>query len=454
MSSSSATSSDTLSADYPCQRLQISANVVYQISELPNGLRIATAEMPHMASASLGFWAAVGSRHESASEHGAAHFVEHLLFKGTQTRSASAIAREVEGAGGSLDAYTSEDHTCYYARGPAELFESMADVIADMYQHPALKPADIDNERSVIKEEIAMVFDQPSQYLDDLLSAAAWGEQNPLGRPITGTTKSISALGQSELKHFFDRHYVGCQSIIAAAGNITHQQTLDAVASRMANLPAGTLPVLEKPCLQKSSAAFSVATRETEQIHFSIAFHAFDRKDDHRYSQKLLSVLLGENMSSLLFQKLREEEAVCYSIQSDVTTFEDAGMFHIYCALDPQHLTRALEVITCTLNDLRHKLADAQMLAEAKSYAIGQSQIALESTSSQMTWLGESIMAYGKLIDPAKSQQRLEAVNLEQIRHVANELFTPERLIIAAVGPQGIESTLAKWQKEYSAVNK
>lgn len=454
MSSSSTTSGDELFADYPCQRLQISSSVVYQISELPNGLQIATAEMPHMASVSLGFWAAIGSRHETAIEHGAAHFVEHLLFKGTHTRSANAIAREIEGAGGSLDAYTSEDHTCYYTRGPAELFESMVDVLADMYQHPALKPADIENERLVIKEEIAMVFDQPSQYLDDLLSAAAWGEQNPLGRPITGTTKSISALGPNELKHFFDHHYVGCQSIVAAAGNITHQQNLTAVASRMTNLPTGVLPILEKPHLQKSPAAFSVATRETEQIHFSIAFHAFDRRDDRRYAQKLLSVLLGENMSSLLFQKLREEEAVCYSIQTDVTTFEDAGLFHIYCALDPEHLARALEVITHTLNDLRQHPADARMLAEAKSYAIGQSRIALESTSSQMTWLGETIMAHGKLIDPEKSQHRLEAVNLEQIRQVASELFTPDRLIIAAVGPNGVESTLAKWQAEYKAANK
>ncbi len=454
MNKSSLTPQISAQQSYKTQRLIISSDVSYEVSELPNGVRIATAEMPHMTSASLGFWAAVGSRHESTAEHGVAHFVEHLLFKGTASRSANVIAREIEGVGGSLDAYTSEDHTCYYTRGPAELFESMTDVLADMYQHPSLKPADIENERSVIKEEIAMVYDQPSQYLDDLLSAAAWGAGKPLGRSITGTTESISGIGQAELRHFFQRAYVGSQTIVTAAGNITHAQTLKFVAARMENLPAGTVSLSKKPQLQNSAAALCVATRECEQIHFSIAFHAFDRHDDRRYAQKLLSILLGENMSSLLFQKLREQEAVCYSIQSDVMTFEDAGLFHIYCALDPENLGRALEVITHTLHRLRQELPEPHSLEEGKAYAVGQSRIALESTSAQMTWVGEAIMDYGKLLDPAKSQQQLEAVSREDIRQVATELFAPERLVIAAVGPKGVESTLTKWQAEYGEVNK
>lgn len=439
---------------YKSQRLNLSQDVSYEISELPNGVRIATAEMPHMASVSLGFWASVGSRNEAPDEHGAAHFVEHLLFKGTESRSASAIVREIEGVGASVDAYTSEDHTCYYTRGPAELFDSMADVLADMYQHSTFQPADIENERSVIKEEIAMVYDQPSQYLDDLLSAAAWGADKPLGRSITGTTESISALGQRELKHFFDRSYIGAQCIVTAAGNVTHAQTLEVLAPRLENLAPGERQVLVKPQLQSAQAAFCVASRDTEQIHFSIAFHAFDRHDDQRYAQKLLSVLLGENMSSLLFQKLREEEAVCYSIQTDVMTYEDAGLFNIYCALDPEHLSRALEVIADTLAQLRRELPDAHSLEESKAYTIGQSRIALESTSAQMTWVGEAVMAYGRLLDPANSQKRLQAVSCEDIRQVAAELFSPERLVIAAVGPEGVESTLANWRDEYGKGNK
>lgn len=432
------------------ERLTISSGVTYEVSELPNGVRIATAEMPHMASASLGFWSTVGSRHETAANHGVAHFVEHLLFKGTTSRSASAIAREIEGVGGSLDAYTSEDHTCYYTRGPADLFESMADVLADMYQHPLLKTADINNERAVIKEEIAMVYDQPSQYLDDLLSAAAWGSENPLGRSITGTVDSLERLGCTELKRFFDEGYVGCQTIVTAAGNITHGQMLDVIGARLETLPLGQLWPVEKPERQGPGGSLCVATRETEQIHFSIAFHSFDRHDDRRYALKLLSILLGENMSSLLFQKLREEEAVCYSIQSDVMSYHDAGLFHIYCALDPEHLPRALEVISDTLNDLRQGVTDESSLREAKAYAIGQSRIALENTSSQMTWVGESIMGYGKLIDPADSQARIEAVSCEDIRQVADELFDASGLVVAAVGSKGIESILEAWRDDFS----
>lgn len=439
---------------FKTERLSIASGVSYEVSTLPNGVRIATAEMPHMASASLGLWSSVGSRHETASEHGVAHFVEHMLFKGTASRTATAIAREVEGVGGSLDAYTSEDHTCYYARGPADLFEPMADVLADMYQHPALKPADIDNERAVIKEEIAMVYDQPSQYLDDLLSAAAWGSGNPLGRSITGTVESLEKLEHTDLKSFFERCYVGCQTIVTAAGNITHEQTLAAIAPRLDKMSAGKAMLVDKPERQAQADSLCVATRETEQTHFAIAFHAFDRHDDKRFAQKLLSVLLGENMSSILFQKLREEEAVCYSIQTDITTFEDAGLFHIYCALDPQHLNRALQVIANTLNGLRQQVQAESFVKEAKAYAIGQSQIALESTSSQMTWVGESIMAHGRLIDPADAQARLEAVNCEDICRVANELFDPGRLVMAAVGPEGIEPILVAWRDEFGKSNK
>ncbi|MCF6312111.1 MAG: insulinase family protein [Verrucomicrobiales bacterium] len=436
------------------QRLELSESVTYELSELPNGVQIATAEMPHMASASLGFWASVGSRHERPAEHGAAHFIEHLLFKGTHSRSASAIAREIEGVGASIDAYTSEDHTCYYTRGPAELFEPMADVLADMFQHPCLKTADIDNERGVIKEEISMVYDQPSQYLDDLLSGAAWGEHNPLGRPITGTLASLDTLRQAELQDFFKRSYVGSQCVVTAAGNITHQQTLDAIASRLEKLPAGKVAALAQPALQTGKSAFCVAKRDTEQVHFSIAFHAYDRHDDRRYAQKLLSILLGENMSSLLFQKLREEEAVCYSIQTDVMTFKDAGLFNIYCALDPEHLERALAVIKQTLKQLRQQACDECCLQESKSYAIGQSRVALESTSSQMTWLGEGLMAYERLVDPTISQQRLQAVSGEQVQQLASELFQAQRLVIAAVGPKGTKPILAKWRAEFDDKNK
>lgn len=431
-----------------------SSGVVYEVSELPNGVRIATAEMPHMASASLGLWATVGSRHELAAEHGAAHFIEHLLFKGTPTRSASEIAREIEGIGGSLDAYTSEDHTCYYTKGPADMFDPMVDVLADMYRNSILRPADIDNERSVIKEEIAMVRDQPSQYLDDILSAAAWGENHPLGRSIAGTVESLDQLDRASLGSFFKRAYIGPQTVVTAGGNLTHQQVLAKIAPRLGELPVGQSSPVSSLQPQTGEGGFGLATMETEQVHFSIAFHAFNRHQDERYAQKLLCVLLGENMSSLLFQKLREEEAVCYSIQSDIMMFDDAGLFHIYCALDPEHLSHALQIIAQTLDELRREAPAEAKLEEAKGYVVGQSRIALENTGAQMTWLGESIMAYGRLVDPLDSQARIKAVSPKDILRVANTLFDPARLVVAAVGPDGVEAPLRQWQEDYCEQNK
>jgi predicted Zn-dependent peptidase len=430
------------------------SGVVYEVSELPNGIRIATAEMPHMASASLGLWATVGSRHELAAEHGAAHFIEHLLFKGTPARSASEIAREIEGIGGNLDAYTSEDHTCYYTKGPAEMFDPMVDVLADMYRNPTLRTADIDNERSVIKEEIAMVRDQPSQYLDDILSAAAWGDSHPLGRSIAGTIESLDRLDRASLGSFFKRAYIGRQTVVTAAGNITHQQALAEIAPRLGAIRAGQPLPVQSPHSPPGGGGFGLATMETEQVHFSIAFHAFNRHEDERYIQKLLCVLLGENMSSLLFQKLREEEAVCYSIQSDIMMFDDAGLLHIYCALDPEHLSRALQIIAQTLDELRRNAPSEGKLEEAKGYVVGQSRIALENTGAQMTWLGESIMSYGRLVDPLDSQTRIKAVSSKDIQRVANTLFEPGRLVVAAVGPEGVEAPLRQWQRDFCKQNK
>ncbi len=441
-------------AGYPRGLPSPVSGVVYELSELANGVRVATAEMPHMASVSLGLWAAVGSRHETDAEHGAAHFIEHLLFKGTPARSASAIAREIEGIGGSLDAYTSEDHTCYYSKGPADMFGPMADVLVDMYQHPSLKPADIDNERSVINEEIAMVHDQPSQYLDDILSAAAWGGNHPLGRSIAGTVESLARLDRTRLQSFFNRTYTGHQTVVTAAGAITHQQVLEEIGPRLEAMPAGQPLPIQGPRLQTGDKGFGLATMDTEQVHFSVAFLAHDRHREERYTQKLLCVLLGENMSSLLFQKLREEEAVCYCIQSDVTLLEDAGLLHIYCALDPEHLARALQIFTRILDELKRKPPSQAKLEEAKGYVVGQSRIALENTGAQMTWLGESIMAYGRLIDPLDSQLRIQAVGPEDIQRMANTLFDPQRLVVAAVGPDGVEVPLRQWQRDFSSENK
>lgn len=418
-------------------------------TRLENGTTLAATEMPHMESVAIGLWTGLGSRHENAETSGAAHFIEHLLFKGTPTRNASDIAREIERIGGSVNAFTSEDHTCYYVSGPADRFELLADVLCDMYSHPLMEPSEIDLERDVIKEEIAMVRDQPGQWLEDLLSEAAWGD-HPLGRCITGTPETLDNIDRSTLFQVHGDGYVGQQTFATVAGRIDAETVHAALAQRLGALSSGQ-PTIMAPAPAPGSPS-RIEIDDIEQAHLAIGFHAPDRHDDRRYALTLLNVILGENMSSLLFQKMREREAVCYNVQSDVMTFDGTGMLHIYSAVDPKNLDRSLTLIAETLRELVESKLDADIVADAKSYVIGQSRIGLENTSSQMMWAGESLLAYNRVCDPEVSHQRIAAVTAKEMRDLAVGLFTPENLVVAAVTPGICAARIEDWSAKFSAV--
>lgn len=405
--------------------------------------------MPHMHSVAIGLWTGLGSRHESARTNGAAHFIEHLLFKGTASRDAATIAREIERIGGSVNAFTSEDHTCYYVSGPAEHTEHLCDVLCDMYSHPLMEESDVDLERDVIKEEIAMVRDQPSQWLEDLLSEAAWGDDHPLGRSITGTAETLDGMNRETLLATHAIGYIGSQTVATIAGRIDSDAALDVLGQRLSDLPVGE-PTAMMPSPPPGCPP-RIKVDDIEQAHLAIGFHAPSRHDESRYALKLLNVILGENMSSLLFQKLREQEAVCYSVQSDVMTFDDTGLLHIYAAVDPKNLDRTLAVTSETLADLIASDIDEATVEDAKSYVIGQSRIALESTSSQMMWAGESLLSYDRVRDPEISHQRIAAVTAAEMRSIASSLFTPQNLVVAAVSPKACVAPLENWAAKFSA---
>ena len=421
-----------------------------QTTRLPNQVTLAATPMPHMHSVAIGLWTGLGSRHESAHTSGAAHFIEHLLFKGTPSRDAATIAREIERIGGSVNAFTSEDHTCYYVSGPAERTEDLCDVLCDMYSHPLMQADDVDLERDVIKEEIAMVRDQPSQWLEDLLSEAAWGIDHPLGRTITGTSETLDAIHRDTLLAVHGAGYVGSQTVATVAGRIESDKAFDILSTRLADLPPGQTTVMAPA--PGPGAPSRIEIDDIEQAHLAIGFHAAGRHDESRYALKLLNVILGENMSSLLFQKLREQEAVCYSVQSDVMTFDDTGLLHIYAAVDPKNLDRTLAVTTATLADLIATNIDEATVEDAKTYVIGQSRIALESTSSQMMWAGESLLSYDKVRDPEVSHERIAAVTADEMRTLAATLFRPENLVLAAVTPKECVRPLETWHEKFSLV--
>lgn len=406
----------------------------YSLTTLENGIRVASVEMSHMQSVSVGFWAGIGARFESRRLSGISHFIEHLMFKGTRRRSARQIIESVEGVGGYMNAFTSEDHTCYYAKVASSHFGQLCDVLSDMYQNSRFAPDEIEREREVIREEILMYRDQPAQYAQELLSETMWPAQ-PLGRPLTGTVDSIAALDRRQLTTFMRENYTGRSTVVTAAGSVSHEEVLKEIAPRLRRLKQGRTPRYRR--VPKDSARKSVAlvTQETEQTHLAMGFHAFGRFDERRFALKLLSVILGENMSSRLFQKLREHYGFCYSVHSSIVTFADTGVISICAGLDPGKLERAISVILREIARLCRKAPSKAELQKAQDYTVGQTLMGLESTTNQMIWMGESILGYRKILDPAEVEERIRRITPEEVRQVACHCLNRARLGVAVVGP-------------------
>ena len=421
-----------------------------KIHRFSNGVRLATVSMPHMESVAIGLWTSVGSRHESPGEHGMAHFIEHLLFRGTPSRTAEDISRQIEGLGGTVDGFTVEDHTCYHAKAPADQLELLLDVLTDFYQNPVFDPWEIEAERRIIREEIAMVHDQPAQHLEDLVSQAAWGADHSLGRSITGTEESLAQFTRPDVFDFFKRSYSGCQTVISVAGKIDHFAVAETVEQKMEKLPAGSSVQYEPapPIARRGHSFGKYPSRE--QAHVALAFRSADRHDPDRYAQKLLNVMLGENMSSRLFQHIREQLGLCYEVQSDLVAFSDAGLLQIYLALDPENLSSALHAVSGILDNLcRHTIADEE-LDQAKRFIGGQSRIGLENTSSQMMWAGESLLSFDKWIDPDKILEKLDSVTIGDVQSAARKLFLSGGLSTSLAGSPRSDAVLREWAAKYT----
>ena len=426
----------------------------YLLTTLANGTRIATIEMPHMHSVSVGIWAAVGGRHEPEPICGISHFIEHLMFKGTKKRSAKKITEAVEGLGGYLNAFTTEDHTCYYAKAAANHLPTLCDVLGDMYTDSQFAPPEIERERDVIREEILMYHDNPGQHVQELLSEALWPD-HPLGRPLTGTVESISGLTREKFFEFKEAHYGGRTTIVTVAGRIAHERVLELMIPVLSQLPCGQVPSFAKADEARDASPRSAKGRrpveiralkqEIEQTHLAMGFHAFGRLDERRYALKLLSVILGENMSSRLFQKLRERYGFCYSVQSGVVSLEDTGALTIFAGLDPAKQEKALKVVMEEVDRISTRPPTRSELKKAQDYTIGQTLMGLESTTNQMMWMGESLLGYGNVLDPAEVERRLLEVTPEDVRAVAEGCFQQARLGMAVIGLTPDEEKIRRW---------
>ena len=405
----------------------------YDSRILPGGFRLAVASLPHSECAALSIHLPAGSRDDPAHQSGLAHFVEHMVFKGTDRRDARAISMEPEDAGASLNACTSEDLITYEARGDAETLPLLADVLADIVWHANFPEAEITLEREVIGEEIVMYRESPSDHIGDLISAALWSP-HPLGEAIAGSEKSIARIDRAALVAFRDTQHFRSDAVIAVAGPFTLDQAADILLPHLPTaraIPQGlpldpsTLPAPQQLREQ----------RDTEQLQLALGFRSPGRRDPRRHALRLLAMILGESASSRLFQELREKRGLCYQISCDVNLFAEAGSLEIHAGLDPESREESLDCIRRELAELRLHGPRPEELARAKRLAISQTKMAMESTAAHASWIGDCLLQYDRLVTPDEVRAEWEKVSTTAIQEIAREVLDESRMALAEIHP-------------------
>ena len=413
------------------------------VTRLANGLTVATTELPHMASVSVGLWVGVGGRHEPLALNGVSHFIEHMLFKGTRRRNAQQISQAVEGIGGYLNAFTTDDNSCFYAKARHDHFPIVLEVLMDMLLNSTFLPGEIEKEREVIKEELHMYLDQPHQHVQELLDQTLWPD-HALGRPLTGTVKSLDALGRRRLIAYERENYVASTVIVAAAGHLRHAAVVKAVERYAKKFPEGQAARAEPFTSAQQAPCIKLFTKDAKQTQLALGVHTCSRHDERRHALRVLNAVLGENMSSRLFQVLREDRGLAYSINSSVDFYEDVGALAISAGVDSDKLEKSLRLIRGELRRLRETLPAPSELRRARDYLIGQIDLSMESTENQMMSLGEQLIDYGKTIPMTQIKRCLQEVTAAQVRAVARDFFTSDRMNLAVVGPRKGDRGLAR----------
>lgn len=408
----------------------------FRLTRLPSGVRVATHTMPGALSTSVGIWLPAGARHEPARLGGAFHFLEHMLFKGTAKRNAFRISCEIEEAGGQLNAFTGEDHMCIYAQAAARHLPKMLDVLCDMLRGSVFPPKEVERERGVIREEIQMVADQPAQRVEELLAAAMFNG-HPLGRPITGTLETVDAITRADLAAIHRRLAFGPGIVVSAAGAATHEELTALAREKLGSArPAGRgFPFKRWDGRKPGCEPVRLEEGSAEQTHLALGFHGYGRHDPRRFALRLLSVILGETMSSRLFQKLRERRGLCYSVNSAASSLHETGSLVLDAAAEPGRAVICLRLMLDELRSVAERGPSAREFDRAREYALGQIDMHLEGPHSFMTWLGESVLAYNRVIDPEETRERIRAVTREDVRACAAEMARPENRALGVFGP-------------------
>ncbi len=404
----------------------------YRRSVLPNGIRVITERMPHVRSVAVGVWVETGSRHEPESRSGISHFIEHLVFKGTATRSAEAIARTMDSVGGQQDAFTSKENTCFYVQVLDEHLPLAVDLLTDILLHPLFNPDEIEREKSVVLQEIKMVEDTPDDVIHDLFAAQVWAG-HPLGRPILGTVDLVNGFSRETIAAHFAEEYVPPRIVIAVAGNVTHEQVVDLFGRGFNGFSHPAAARRDDPAAITPSV--NIVHKTLEQVHLVMGFPGLRYAAPGRYALFVLNDIIGGSMSSRLFQEVRERQGLVYSIGSSVQSYCDTGVLSIYAATEPQNFSKVLKSTLKELRDLKKSGVAEEELRRAKDHLKGSLMLSLESTSSRMNRLAKHELHLGSFLTMDAMLAAIDGVKHEEVQALISELLDEERLALTTLGP-------------------
>lgn len=406
----------------------------YHRTLLPNGLRIVSAPRQEAESVAVGVWINVGGRYETPRLNGVSHFLEHLLFKGTASRSCRQIKEAIEGTGGILNAFTDEEFTCVWAKVRPQMLETAVEVLTDMALHSSFEPKELEKERAVITEEIRMYKDLPMQLVHDLLNSLLW-PNHPLGMNLSGTEESVRRLHRADLISYQRRFYTPRNIVIAACGRLSHRDLVEAVQPFWQKVPPGRRGACRGVRHAQRRPRLKINVKETEQTHLCMGFHAFPRNHPQVHALNLLNVILGGNMSSRLFQEVREERGLAYDIGSQVKRYRDTGVLSVSAGVEHRHLGRCLKVIKTEIAKICRKAVTPKEFNQAMEFFVGQILFALEDTVDLMCWMGESEMLLDRVEPVEAVLAQVARVKRGDLTQVARAILRSERLGLAVIGP-------------------
>jgi predicted Zn-dependent peptidase len=402
------------------------------ITTLPNGVRVITEAMPHVRSVSVGVWICAGSRRETGAQNGVSHFIEHMLFKGTTSRSAEDIARSVDSIGGNLDAFTGKEMVCYNTKVLDEHLSRAFDVLADLVLHPRFDAADIEKEKGVILEEIKMEADSPDSMVHEIFSSNFWRD-HPLGKPILGTRETIKSFNRRAVERYYGEVYTPSNLLVTAAGHLEHDRIVELVRRYFEGLPPGAPP--PKDSIPATHARIALRNKKAlEQVHLCLGVPSYPLPHHARFACYVLNTLLGGGMSSRLFQNIRERQGLAYAVFSELSPYRDTGCLSIYAGTSRQSARKVVASIMNEFRQLKEQLVSDEELRRGKDYLKGSLMLSLESSSSRMANLARQEMYFGRFFTLDELVASVEAVTAEAIQEIARTFFDTKHIALTVLG--------------------